>query len=957
MIITREKGMRMWGGGSGSTSASGVNGGGGFSLAVTEGEGTGNAYTGFTYESGVLSLIKGENFVTVDFFNRLFTAYDSDGNAILPNDVTSTINNLKLLVGTWTEEYLSALGKNSEGGGGSGVDLGAVWDSLTNQTGTTPSADTKIAVAHIPNLDASKITSGTFAAARIPNLSWDKITSDKPTTLSGYGITDAKIANGTITLGSNTITPLTASSSLAWGKLTGTPTTLAGYGIGDAKIANGVITLGSSTITPVTSVGMTVPTGFSVSGSPISKTGTLAVTYASGYEGFTTTLKNMIEAVYSWFEVDANGDVKTKDKPNNGGHRGLYSESFVSALGQNSSGGGSSTFDEDSMWTALGTTSSAKVIASSHIPNLAASKITSGTFAAARIPDLSGRYYALYGGTPLTGTSSSHYDLDTLIDVGSYYCTANVIAEFFDNKPTNDNWAFRVWVSAPTGTSSSYVRQRFQYYNRPYIYERVSVSDGGISWGSWYLVQDNLGSYALASDYLPLTGGTLTGGLGIKFDTDTSREMGYSWLNTSGTRVASITYHNTAQNIILNPVGSANTYSDAVGKYSLIVGNNSLTYNTYPILHSNNYSSYALPLSGGTLTGPLKWVSASLPQTTTPNFLLTIDSFADGGTTKWALLSNVLVGKATADGDGNTISSTYLKLTGGTLTGDLLIKANLTCRCDMFQGTNPALGALDQGTSSFRGGLANGEPAEYGCFIWTDWTYGTTKFQGGYSNGTKAALPLAFQPLGGNVGINTSSPRTVLDVAGYDSAIIVGNTGGYSAGSSAAKKLRLGLATVGHSGSQYWCFVADDTNANIAYLRIGYSINSPALSMSHDGNIYATGDVTASSDERLKTIIGDGNLDINYIANAPNVLFKWNDGRKDDKVHGGSIAQYFLTGAKHFVLGNDKDYYSLNYGALATSMAISIAKEVVKHDDEITRLKKEVVKLRERVAELEERRA
>lgn len=34
--------------------------------------------------------------------------------------------------------------------------------------------------------------------------------ADKATTLSGYGITDAKIVNGTITLGSNTITPLTS---------------------------------------------------------------------------------------------------------------------------------------------------------------------------------------------------------------------------------------------------------------------------------------------------------------------------------------------------------------------------------------------------------------------------------------------------------------------------------------------------------------------------------------------------------------------------------------------------------------------------------------------------------------------------------------------------------------------------------------------------------------------------
>ena len=46
--------------------------------------------------------------------------------------------------------------------------------------------------------------------------------ASKPTTISGYGITDAKIASGVITLGSNTITPLTSSSSLNAAKLTGT---------------------------------------------------------------------------------------------------------------------------------------------------------------------------------------------------------------------------------------------------------------------------------------------------------------------------------------------------------------------------------------------------------------------------------------------------------------------------------------------------------------------------------------------------------------------------------------------------------------------------------------------------------------------------------------------------------------------------------------------------------------
>lgn len=78
--------------------------------------------------------------------------------------------------------------------------------------------------------------------------------ADKATTLAGYGITDAKISNGIITLGSNTITPLTSitNSNLPNSGVTaGTyksvtvnskgivtagsnPTTLNGYGITDA---------------------------------------------------------------------------------------------------------------------------------------------------------------------------------------------------------------------------------------------------------------------------------------------------------------------------------------------------------------------------------------------------------------------------------------------------------------------------------------------------------------------------------------------------------------------------------------------------------------------------------------------------------------------------------------------------------------------------------------------------
>ena len=77
----------------------------------------------------------------------------------------------------------------------------------------------------------------------------DTSKADAATTLAGYGITDAKIESGTITLGSNTITPLTSipASGVAAGTYksvtvgtdgrvtAGTnPTTISGFGITDA---------------------------------------------------------------------------------------------------------------------------------------------------------------------------------------------------------------------------------------------------------------------------------------------------------------------------------------------------------------------------------------------------------------------------------------------------------------------------------------------------------------------------------------------------------------------------------------------------------------------------------------------------------------------------------------------------------------------------------------------------
>ena len=249
--------------------------------------------TGYATEAWV-----NENYLSIEFFSSLFKAYDSAAtpNEIEPNDGdTTAITNIKAMFGFWTEQYLSALGLNSAGGGGGASSLDDLQDvdisSPTNgqalvynatsgkwenqaigggSTGTlssiglvmpagfsvspaTLTADGSFTVSFssgyaLPLVD--DVDKGVTAygwgnhanAGYLTSVSFSQILNT-PTTLAGYGINDAYISNGSIVLGTNTITPWTNSNH---------PSTLAGYGISDAKFGTATtdyvpITLGSTT--------------------------------------------------------------------------------------------------------------------------------------------------------------------------------------------------------------------------------------------------------------------------------------------------------------------------------------------------------------------------------------------------------------------------------------------------------------------------------------------------------------------------------------------------------------------------------------------------------------------------------------------------------------------------------------------------------------------------------------
>ena len=117
--------------------------------------------------------------------------------------------------------------------------------------------------------------------------------------------------------------------------------------------------------------------------------------------------------------------------------------------------------------------------------------------------------------------------------------------------------------------------------------------------------------------YLPLSGGTMTGNIvfsgatnatsSIKMSTETSNyRVGVQWESKNeGKKLGEIGYWNTEQRIYLNALADevSEIWTDTVGKYSLVVGKNLLTYNTHPLLHSANYTNYTVTKTGGGASG------------------------------------------------------------------------------------------------------------------------------------------------------------------------------------------------------------------------------------------------------------------------------------------------------------------------------------------------------------------
>lgn len=118
----------------------------------------------------------------------------------------------------WVQTYVS-YGSGKITIGNNEVTVPTKTSDLTNDSGFITTSDIPEGAAastSTPLMDGTAAVGTELAFARGDHRHpSDTNKADKATTLAGYGITDANIANGVITLGSNSITPLTSHQDIS----------------------------------------------------------------------------------------------------------------------------------------------------------------------------------------------------------------------------------------------------------------------------------------------------------------------------------------------------------------------------------------------------------------------------------------------------------------------------------------------------------------------------------------------------------------------------------------------------------------------------------------------------------------------------------------------------------------------------------------------------------------------
>ena len=236
--------------------------------------------------------------------NNLFlgknTAFDNTGNynIAIGDEAGPFIGDSNITIGQYAGYYTTGnrnilLGENSGGDGNNNVVIGHL--GLDSNTGTGT-----IAIGYQAADNATAVDRGIFIGYDIDAFS---TTQDDVLNIGnlifGTGVdgTGTILSSGNIGIGTSSPTQklTVAGNTRITGALYDNANSagtngmvLQSTGTGFAWVATSTLGLSGSGGGTVTSVDLSVPTGFAVSGNPITTIGTLALTYAAGYEGLLT---------------------------------------------------------------------------------------------------------------------------------------------------------------------------------------------------------------------------------------------------------------------------------------------------------------------------------------------------------------------------------------------------------------------------------------------------------------------------------------------------------------------------------------------------------------------------------------------------------------------------------------------------------------------------------------------
>ena len=202
---------------------------------------------------------------------------------------------------------------------------GAVSGSATFDGSSNVSINSTLA-----NIDASKITSGTLNADRLPEIPISKIPA---AAMERLYVVESQSAAMSLTIQEGDVVQIGsggpmyfcvsesastfatkfkvftagAATSVPWSGVTNAPTKLSQF-TNDSGFTTNKGT--------VTSVAMSVPTGLSISGSPITASGTLALSYTSGFSIPSTAKQTNWDTAYKWGDHASAGYVKNSVNEN-----------------------------------------------------------------------------------------------------------------------------------------------------------------------------------------------------------------------------------------------------------------------------------------------------------------------------------------------------------------------------------------------------------------------------------------------------------------------------------------------------------------------------------------------------------------------------------------------------------------------------------------------------------------